>query len=182
MTKSFWVLLWISIHTLLHLFQTWPLLTSRVWAKGQQQNSQQNMWLPEPRMGNLAQASSHTKFHQLYRLISQHQHFNLSSLTKRKMLRKFSVWTKRWSTSGPFWDCRFSIHLQMKAQLASQGWAGASPHQCQAPPQHSTQACEARELQEAQAAHRLNTISSQGSKMIIDFILIGLSAMSQFKC
>lgn len=38
------------------------------------------------------------------------------------------------------------------------------------------------ELQEAQAAHRLNTISSQGSKMIIDFILIGLSAMSQFKC
>lgn len=62
MTKSFWVLLWISIHTLLHLFQTWPLLTSRVWAKGQQQNSQQNMWLPEPRMGNLAQASSHTNF------------------------------------------------------------------------------------------------------------------------
>lgn len=48
--------------------------------------------------------------------------------------------------------------------------------------QHSTQACEAEELREAQAAHRLNTISSQGSKMIIDFILIGLSAMSQFKC
>lgn len=102
---------------------------------------------------------------------------------EEKRLESFTCeQTKRWSTSNPFSGCRFLIHLQMKAQLASKGWAGASLHQCQAPPQHSTQPCEAEQLQEAQAAHRLNTISSQGSKMIIDFILIGLSAMSQFKC
>lgn len=96
MPKLFWVLLWICIRTWLHLFQTWPLLASRVWTKNEQQNSQQNMWLPEPGMENLAQASSHTKFHQPYniRLISQQQHFNLSALTRRRMLRKFNMTTK----------------------------------------------------------------------------------------
>lgn len=155
------------------------------WARDQQQNSQQNMWLPEPGMGNLAQASSHTEFHQLYRLVSQHRHFNLSALTRRKTLRKFYVWAdKKMKHLKSFLRLQVSNTSSDESSACKQRLSRSIPPSVPGTPsaQHSTQACEAEQLQEAQAAHHLNTISSQGSKMIIDFILIGLSAMSQFKC
>lgn len=131
MPKSFWVLLWICIHIWLHLFQTWPLLVSRVWTKDEQQNSQHSMWPPEPGMGNFARPAatpnfiSHTasgSYHSINILICP-------PWQEEKCLESFtSEQRKRWSTSNPFWDWRFPIHLQMKAQLASRGWAGAPLH------------------------------------------------------
>lgn len=134
-------------------------------------------------MGNLAQASSHTEFHQPHRLVSQHQHFNFSALTRRKMLRKFYIGTdKEMKHLKSFLRLQVSHTSWDESSACKQRLSSSIPPSVPGTSSAQHTGLRGWELQEAQAAHRLNTISSQGSKMIIDFILIGLSAMSQFKC
>lgn len=180
--------LWISLHTSLHLLQTCPYWLPK---SEQKVNSkihgttcgflslgwERDRFSPKP-------AEPHARFHQPRCSHHSTSSFNLSALTKRQTLRKFYIWTdkkmKHLRSLSRLWVSHTSSNKKAACSLGLSRNCPVSTmhHISTAGPGEaagSAGGCTARSALQ-------HSIASQASKMIIDFILIGLSAMSQFSC